>query len=144
MNFLLRGRSPWFQSDQSRPHAVEPAPETVAAVTGLPVAAPAPEGGTDDLRASGVCAGCMARERERDGAMEAARANGAKTEQAKAAWYREKGRADRAETTLAEILATFEIAKNSVTGEVIGYLAQAPIHPDDFARWRAAQPKETR
>jgi hypothetical protein len=44
-----------------------------------------------------VCAGCMTREQQRDSAMEAARLNGVKTEEAKAAWYREKNRADEAE-----------------------------------------------
>ncbi len=51
MSFLLRGRSPWFGHDQSHPRAAEPAPEPVPAATGLPVAAPAPEGVTDDLSA---------------------------------------------------------------------------------------------
>ncbi len=54
MSFLLRGRSPWWWSDQSHPHAAEPAPEPVAAVTSLPVAAPAPAGVTDDLRAAEI------------------------------------------------------------------------------------------
>jgi hypothetical protein len=52
MSFLLRGRSPWWLCDQSHPRAAEPAPEPVAAVTVLPVAAPAPEGDTDDLSPS--------------------------------------------------------------------------------------------
>ncbi len=48
MTFLNRGR-PIF-GGIGRPS--EPAPEPVAAVTGLPVAAPDPEGGTDDLSPS--------------------------------------------------------------------------------------------
>lgn len=52
MSRLLRGRSSWWCHDQIHPHAAERAPETVTAATGLPVAAPAPEGGTDDLRAA--------------------------------------------------------------------------------------------
>ncbi len=52
MSFLMRGRSPWWNHDQTNPRAVEPAPEPVTAATGLPVATPAPEGVTDDLRAS--------------------------------------------------------------------------------------------
>ena len=52
MSFLLRGRSSWWLRDQSHPRAAEPAPEPVSNVTVLPVAAPAPEGGTDDLSAS--------------------------------------------------------------------------------------------
>lgn len=103
MSFLMRGRSPWWWNDQNRPHASEPAPEPVAQATGLPVAAPDPAGVTDDLRASDVCAGCMTRERQRDDAIETARLNGVKTEQAKAAWYREKGRADKAEAALTMV-----------------------------------------
>jgi len=45
----MRGRSSWWAHDQA-----EPAPEPVAQATGLPVAAPAPAGGTDDLRAAVV------------------------------------------------------------------------------------------
>jgi len=46
---------------------------------------------------------------------------------------------DQLKQALAEVLATFDTAKSSATGEVIGHLAPAaPIHPDDFARWRAA------
>ena len=48
MTFLNRGRPVFGRI--GRPS--EPAPEPVAAVTGLPVAAPAPEGGRDDLRAA--------------------------------------------------------------------------------------------
>jgi len=47
MSFLMRGRSPWWRHDQT-----SPAPEPVAQATGLPVAAPAPAGVTDDLSAS--------------------------------------------------------------------------------------------
>ncbi len=46
----MRGRSSWWLRDQSHPHASEPAPEPVAAATGLPVAAPDPEGVTEALR----------------------------------------------------------------------------------------------
>lgn len=48
MSFLMRGR-PAF-SRFARPS--DPAPEPVARATGLPVAAPAPAGVTDDLRAA--------------------------------------------------------------------------------------------
>jgi hypothetical protein len=52
MSFLIRGRSAWWWNDQNHPNASEPAPEPVAQATGLPVAAPAPTGVTDDLRAA--------------------------------------------------------------------------------------------
>jgi hypothetical protein len=52
VSFLMRGRSAWFGRDQIHPRAAEPTPEPVSNVTVLPVAAPAPEGVTDDLSPS--------------------------------------------------------------------------------------------
>jgi len=53
MSFLMRGRSPWWWSDQSHPREADRVPEPATAATGLPVAAPTPAGVTDDLSASG-------------------------------------------------------------------------------------------
>lgn len=50
-----------------------------------------------------ACAGCMTREQQRDAAMEFSRLNGVKTEKVKAAWYREKERAEQAEAELIAI-----------------------------------------
>ncbi len=52
MSFLMRGRSAWWRSDQTRPREAVQAPEAVVLVTPLPVAAPTPQGGTDDLSPS--------------------------------------------------------------------------------------------
>jgi hypothetical protein len=56
------------------------------------------------------------------------------------------GERDRLKAALAEVLAVFSTAKSTETGQVLGHLVPVgAIHPDDFARWRAAldQPKET-
>lgn len=46
---------------------------------------------------------------------------------------------DQLKATLAEVLAVFDTAKSTETGEVLGHLVPVGvIHPDDFARWRAA------
>lgn len=48
-----------------------------------------------------VCSGCMLREEARDRAMESARQNGVKYEQAKQRWYEEQERAEKAEAANA-------------------------------------------
>lgn len=50
-----------------------------------------------------------------------------------------EGRADELREALIEVLATFSTTARDVPGgTILGHIAEAPIHPDDMARWRAA------
>jgi hypothetical protein len=44
---------------------------------------------------------------------------------------------DQARAALAEVLACFSTVRDELTREVVGHVAEHPIHPADFDRWWA-------
>ena len=55
-----------------------------------------------------------------------------------AEWRKQYQRADRLAGALGEMLAAFSTGACDPDGRVAAHLAPSPIHPADFARWRAA------